>query len=493
MPKPKNRTTVKVTKEDKTNKKDKTSNICRKISPVHDFDEEEIKKIRLNLVEWYQCNKRDLPWRKLATDPDINKRSYSVWVSEVMLQQTQVATVIDYYNKWIKKWPTLVDLAKASLEEVNEMWSGLGYYSRGRRLQEGAKKVVEELGGEMPRNAEDLLNELAGVGRYTAGAIASIAYNQVTGLVDGNVIRVLSRLRLIGADSTSHTCMDVYWHHANKLVDVDQPGDFNQGLMELGATVCTPKTPNCSVCPLQKYCKAYSQVEVHKTDNASKLLSDVTKNGKIKMAEISDIECLVEDCSLCFDKTETWDPSMGVMNYPRKVKKKAAREERTVVCIISRTDSDNNLEYLITQRPQKGLLAGLWEFPSQLITDESCDITDTLNTKYGIVLSGDCKRLKVGEVVHIFSHIHQTYVVESITLTDHIKDKTNQDDVRWVTKDDFLQSAISTAMKKVFKAYEKSSDSSASFNKGLKRKRGKSQDTADSKKQTSLNSFFIKQ
>ncbi|ESP00360.1 hypothetical protein LOTGIDRAFT_55450, partial [Lottia gigantea] len=216
----------------------------------------EIIELQNAMVTWYQENQRDLPWRKLSKHQDINKRAYSVWVSEIMLQQTQVATVINYYNKWIKKWPTLQDLAKASLEEVNEMWSGLGYYSRGRRLHEGAQKVVNELKSEMPRNAESLMKKLPGVGRYTAGAISSIAYNEQTGLVDGNVIRVLSRLRIIGTDSTSQTAIDTFWNHANKLVPADRPGDFNQSMMELGATICTPKSPSCSTCPVQSFCKA---------------------------------------------------------------------------------------------------------------------------------------------------------------------------------------------------------------------------------------------
>eukprot|EP00072_Mus_musculus_P059302 XP_011238915.1 PREDICTED: adenine DNA glycosylase isoform X3 [Mus musculus] len=150
------------------------------VSPYHLFsDVADVTAFRSNLLSWYDQEKRDLPWRNLAKEEaNSDRRAYAVWVSEVMLQQTQVATVIDYYTRWMQKWPKLQDLASASLEEVNQLWSGLGYYSRGRRLQEGARKVVEELGGHMPRTAETLQQLLPGVGRYTAGAIASIAFDQ---------------------------------------------------------------------------------------------------------------------------------------------------------------------------------------------------------------------------------------------------------------------------------------------------------------------------
>ncbi|KAA8590015.1 hypothetical protein FQN60_013380 [Etheostoma spectabile] len=173
-------------------------------STYHAFpDPADVVLLRSQLLNWYDKEKRELPWRTLAvTESDRNIRTYAVWVSEIMLQQTQVATVIDYYIKWIKRWPTVQDLAAATLEEVNQMWAGLGYYSRGKRLHEGAQKVVSELKGQMPRTVDSLLKQLPGVGRYTAAAVGSIALGQVTGAVDGNVIRVLCRLRAIGADST---------------------------------------------------------------------------------------------------------------------------------------------------------------------------------------------------------------------------------------------------------------------------------------------------
>ncbi|XP_059583730.1 adenine DNA glycosylase isoform X3 [Alligator mississippiensis] len=232
-------------------------------SAFHLFvDTAEIEAFRTSLLAWYDRCKRDLPWRRLAvSEPDVDRRAYSVWVSEVMLQQTQVATVMDYYTRWMQKWPTLQALADASLEEVNALWAGLGYYSRGKRLQEGARKVVSELAGRMPRTAEELQKLLPGVGRYTAGAIASISYGQATGVVDGNVTRVLCRLRCLGADASSPPVTEHLWGLAHTLVDRARPGDFNQALMELGATVCSPKAPLCAECPVRPHCWAQRRVE----------------------------------------------------------------------------------------------------------------------------------------------------------------------------------------------------------------------------------------
>ncbi|XP_073864589.1 adenine DNA glycosylase isoform X34 [Macaca fascicularis] len=195
------------------------------------------------------------------------------------------------------KWPTLQDLASASLEEVNQLWAGLGYYSRGRRLQEGARKVVEELGGHMPRTAETLQQLLPGVGRYTAGAIASIAFGQATGVVDGNVARVLCRVRAIGADPSSTLVSQRLWGLAQQLVDPARPGDFNQAAMELGATVCTPQRPLCSRCPVQSLCRARQRVE------REQLLASRSLSGNPDVEECGLLAGLWEFPSV------TWEPS----------------------------------------------------------------------------------------------------------------------------------------------------------------------------------------
>ncbi|KAM4773238.1 adenine DNA glycosylase isoform 3-T3 [Cyanocitta cristata] len=434
-------------------------------------DPAEVEALRGNLLAWYDRCKRDLPWRALAAmEPDADRRGYAVWVSEIMLQQTQVATVIDYYNRWMQKWPTLQALAQASLEEVNELWAGLGYYSRGKRLQEAARKVVSELAGRMPRTAEDLQKLLPGVGRYTAGAIASISYGQATGVVDGNVIRVLCRLRCIGADSSSPAVIDQLWDMANVLVDKSRPGDFNQALMELGATVCVPKAPLCRECPVKQHCQAWRRVEKELAFTSQKLFGNPPK--------VPDVEdCGVGDCPLCPPATEPWDSSLGVTNFPRKAAKKPPRVMRTATCVLERRGCHGAPEYLIVQRPSSGLLAGLWEFPSLPLAQdlqeerEREELADHLQAWMGQPVAAKGLRF-IGEVTHIFSHIHQTYVVYSLPLDGDVTLDPALSPSRWVTENEFHASAVSTAMKKVLKAHEKQRRQESSPVKGSKRKRG---------------------
>ncbi|XP_041862356.1 adenine DNA glycosylase isoform X2 [Melanotaenia boesemani] len=414
----------------------------------------DVLQLRSQLLSWYDKEKRELPWRTLAmTELDLNIRTYGVWVSEIMLQQTQVATVIDYYNKWMKRWPTVQQLAAATLEDVNQMWAGLGYYSRGRRLHEGAQKVVSELKGQMPRTVDNLLKHLPGVGRYTAAAVGSIALGQVTGAVDGNVIRVLCRLRAIGADSTSTAVTEALWNLANMLVDPVRPGDFNQAMMELGARVCTPKGPLCSQCPVQSHCRSYQKVHVKQEQNSKKLL------GKLdtKTSDPPDIEeCLNSGtCLLC--PSEPWDNELGVQNFPRKPAKKAPRVERTLTCVLTRAGEEGDDEYLLTQRPNKGLLAGLWEFPSVLLQEEKSEVKQkkALCEEISRVL-GTCFNESllqyVGEVVHIFSHIHQTYVVYSVCLKESDM-KTQTENTQWLTRSALQEAAVSTGLKKIVKLF----------------------------------------
>ncbi|XP_069498464.1 adenine DNA glycosylase [Ambystoma mexicanum] len=477
--------------------------IHRLISSYHSFGDEDVATFRKNLLSWYDQCKRDLPWRKLASEEaDLNKRGYAVWVSEIMLQQTQVSTVIAYYNNWMKKWPTLQDLSRASLEEVNELWAGLGYYSRGKRLHEGAQKVVSEYKGQMPHTAVDLQKLLPGVGRYTAGAIASIAYGQVTGVVDGNVIRVLCRARSIGADSGSPTVTDGLWHLANSLVDPHRPGDFNQAIMELGAMVCTPKVPLCAECPIKSLCRAYRQVEKEQATAFQRLMGKPTP----KLNQSADIEeCVAngQKCSLCLPPLDSWDSSLGVMNFPRKSAKKQSRVEQTLTCVLERKRESGEPEYLIVQRPTSGLLAGMWEFPSSLLeTDlllrkQEQALCKHLSTLSGITTSStDLQR--VGEVVHIFSHIHQTYLVYSLYVEKAQSALVKQEGPqlqpsRWVTMAEFHKSAVSTAMKKVLKMYENKNSAKMDTGKGNKRKRSPKAEAKSSPqldRQLTLNKFF---
>jgi A/G-specific adenine glycosylase len=204
--------------------------------------------LRSGLLEWFDRAKRDLPWRR-TRDP------YAIWVSEVMLQQTQVDRVVPYFERFLARFPTVKDLAAASVEDVLSIWRGLGYYSRARNLHAAATVVAAEHGGVLPDTVEGL-RSLPGFGRYTAGAVASIAFGLEAPLVDGNVARVLSRLFEIEGEPGEKSREALLWELATTLVRGARPGDFNQALMELGATVCTPSSPTCLLCPIRLACRA---------------------------------------------------------------------------------------------------------------------------------------------------------------------------------------------------------------------------------------------
>jgi A/G-specific adenine glycosylase len=260
------------------------------------------------LLAWYIAEKRDLPWRKTG-DP------YVIWVSEVMLQQTQVRTVIPYYERFLQRFPGVEQLGTASLEEVLTVWRGLGYYSRARRMWEAAHYLLEQQGGKMPGDYEALLL-VPGIGKYTAGAIASIAFGQRVAAIDGNVLRVVSRLLAWSEPvETSRT----YRHFSDHLMAWQpalQPGDFNQALMELGAMVCTPTKPDCESCPMAQVCVGYLHGDVHL--------------------------------------------------YPVK-KLKPKRQVLTRLTFVLRRGD----QVFLQKRPSQGMLADLWEFPGVEISQEN--------------------------------------------------------------------------------------------------------------------------
>lgn len=261
-----------------------------------------IKTIRRNLLAWYDANRRELPWRDCG-DP------YRVWLSEMMLQQTQVATVIPYFERFTARWPTVRDLAAASLDDVLHAWAGLGYYARARNLHKAARMVVDEFGGSFPDTVENLL-KLPGVGRYSAGAIASIAFSKKAAVVDGNVARVLARLFVIEDDVRVGAGRDRAWTIAESLVPAKRPGDFNQAVMELGATVCLPGSgARCLTCPLRNECGAAAAG---------------------RAAEL-----------------------------PVRTKATRVLNETHVVIAIERRG-----KWLMLRRPEGGLWGGLWEMPS---------------------------------------------------------------------------------------------------------------------------------
>ncbi|EXB55428.1 A/G-specific adenine DNA glycosylase [Morus notabilis] len=353
------------------------------------FSDVEIQKMRVSLLAWYGLNRRDLPWRvslpEANDEDDVEKRAYRVWVSEVMLQQTRVQTVVDYFNRWMLKWPTLLHLSTASLEEVNEMWAGLGYYRRARYLLEGAKMIVSE-GGQFPRTVSSL-RKVPGVGEYTAGAIASIAFKEAVPVVDGNVVRVIARLKAISANPKDSATIKKFWELAAQLVDPSNPGDFNQGLMELGATICTPLSPTCSSCPVSDQCRAVS----------------ISRR----------------------------DRSVLVTDYPSKGMKMKQRHDFSAVCVLEVLKGEEDMsdsEFLLVKRPDEGLLAGLWEFPSVLLDGEA-DVDNRreamnryLKAHFQIETRKAGKvmlREYVGEFVHVFSHIRLRIYVEYMVL--HLK------------------------------------------------------------------------
>lgn len=204
--------------------------------------------ISQTLIDWYSVNKRDLPWRN-TTNP------YYIWLSEIILQQTQVTQGLPYYEAFISRFPTVFDLANAEESEVLKLWQGLGYYSRARNLHFSAKCVANELNGEFPRTFKELM-ELKGVGDYTASAIASICFNEPSAVVDGNVFRVLSRYFGIDTPINTSKGFKEFKILAQELIDVEMPADFNQAIMEFGARQCKPKSPDCTVCPLTPGCIA---------------------------------------------------------------------------------------------------------------------------------------------------------------------------------------------------------------------------------------------
>ncbi len=210
----------------------------------------EYHSFRRALLAWYDKNRRDLPWRK-TSDP------YRIWLSEIMLQQTRVAAVFDHYRVFLDRFPSIAALAAAPGDAVLAAWSGLGYYRRARMLHQCAREIVEKHGGLFPRTAE-ALRALPGIGRYTAAAIASIAFHEPVAVVDGNVERVLQRLA--GRNQTPPQT----WTRAQELLEPSRPGDFNQAMMELGATVCPPREPRCLVCPVRKWCAAQGELPQQK-------------------------------------------------------------------------------------------------------------------------------------------------------------------------------------------------------------------------------------
>lgn len=402
------------------------------------------------MLKWYDKNRRELPWRRTKGDVGEEEeiRAYGVWVSEIMLQQTRVQTVIDYYTRWMRKWPTLQHLAQASLEEVNEMWAGLGYYRRARFLLEGAKMIVSE-GSEFP-NTVSTLRKVSGIGDYTAGAIASIAFNEVVPLVDGNVTRVLARLKAISANPKDKLTTKNFWKLAAQLVDPSRPGDFNQSLMELGATLCTPLNPSCSLCPVSDQCRA----------------SSISKR----------------------------DESVKVTDYPLKVLKAKQRCDFSIVSVVEiygshdiSVSKQSESRFLLIKRPNEGLLAGLWEFPSVTLDEEPelsmrrKKIDLLLKKSFELNFPKNCSiisREHVGEFVHVFTHIRRKIYVELLVLclkgqVPKFFKEQDKESMPWKLVDNETVSSmgLTSAVRKVYSMVQKFKNKDLSTDSMPQRKR----------------------
>ncbi|KAI0871610.1 DNA glycosylase [Hypoxylon argillaceum] len=526
---------------------------CQLPQRIHNIDYHrplliDSRKGRDELLEWFDAvsSQRSMPWRKPWIDPRENtddlilfrqkleRRAYEVWISEIMLQQTRVAVVIDYWNRWMEKWPTIHELAAAEPDDVLAAWRGLGYYSRATRIHNASQLVCgdPEMKGLLPSAVDELVAKVPGVGRYTAGAVSAIVFGKAAPMVDGNVLRVLSRqLGLLGNVKTEKAVIDLLWAAADGLVKAvaedlgeeetssagkdhisNRPGRWGQALMELGSTVCTPK-PDCESCPITASCRAYGEglelasarglapKSIHTDSSASsppdiedlcnfcQPFEEVAQSVDDKDAEAVPISKKVASKSKARPRTQrqatlsafftqSSEPKEATVStpteitpaglaaivdharkFPVKVVKKAVKEQETLVCAIRHSDG----RYLIHRRPQKGLLAGLWEFPSWIVPDDhertpmayklaaelyaSKVLDPTLKPKSSLHPNlSDASKL--GSVPWLFSHLKLTmhvFLFEVICANDEFGTLPNADD-RWSSSVE--EESMGTGMRK---------------------------------------------
>lgn len=297
------------------------------------------------LMEWYDKNKRELPWRtESPRDP------YKVWVSEVMLQQTRVEAVKAYYINWIEHFPDVTALAAAEEEAVMRQWQGLGYYSRARNLHTAVREVVENYGGHIPETKEKI-RKLKGVGEYTAGAILSMAYGKRETAVDGNVLRVFARLYNVEKNILSAKVKKEITELVKVRQDVSRPGDFNEALMDLGATVCIPGQPRCEICPLCGVCMAKA------AGRETEIPLRVVKKEVPVEAVMVFVVTFNQQIISCVNVKELEEQNAAAGNF-QKTKTDAGN------LTDGQRNSKEKVYYLLHRRPDKGLLAGMWEFPN---------------------------------------------------------------------------------------------------------------------------------
>jgi len=359
------------------------------------------RPLRAPLLRWYRRNKRDLPWRR-TQDP------YAIWVSEVMLQQTTVTAVVPYWERFLGRFPDTATLARSREDDVLALWSGLGYYGRARALRRGAIAVMEQHGGRVPSDADALIG-LPGIGRYTAGAIASVAFGRAAPIVDGNVKRVFSRLFALGGGGSA--VESAYWSIAETLVRGPAPGDWNQALMELGATVCTPRAPRCPACPVSAWCRAFA---------------------------------------------------LGTPEaFPARVKRKATTVAPVAVAWIER-----RAKVLLVRRHDGSPLRGAWDLPAAVVPAGSTPeraIAKELKSRYGL-------RVKAGTLVAAAKHsilaTRLELAVIGAAVAGHVPRSAG---LRWIAPhllDTVAVSGATTKLARAVSAQRRSHDLRASASSG---------------------------
>lgn len=514
----------------------------------HDFDEDEAALIRQSLLTWYRANRRKLPWRgdpppydgSTAGTNDVKKSrkkepqnqtsiesfftskskieqvtsvmnledevvplpvsAYGVWVSEIMLQQTRVEAVIPYYIKWMQAFPTVQDLSNASDEDVNAHWAGLGFYRRARLLHKGAKLVVDKYGGELPKTVDELMG-IDGIGQYTASAIASIAFGVCVPVVDGNVCRVLSRLRGIANNIKAPILKDkLGWGLADQIVKTgggEHAGEVNQALMELGATYCAPsgtgiddRDPLKSFYMSTKLAKSFDKERKHLAKEGYdtfpvEAFLAMTMGREDKVCAL----CAENKGSILTEFNEAWNQGLFTGShgpFPLAPPKTSKREEVLAVAVLTVSRKGLADKWLLVKRPKDGLLAGQWEFPSicvwssadekhpkskkrkdvevpfiaenvrsKALTGFLGSLASTSAGKASMIQGG--KRTKLQESVdHIFSHVRHTMWIEHVTLEDFCNEtswtSTHGKEVRWMSKGDMDKVGVTSGVRKILKS-----------------------------------------
>ncbi len=347
------------------------------------------------LPAWFDTARRAMPWRE--TGADGRRDPYRVWLAETMLQQTQVATATPYFERFVAEFPAVTDLAAAPLDRVLVLWEGLGYYSRARNLHRAAQIVATEHGGQVPATA-DAFGALPGVGPYTTAAVLSLAYDVPLAVLDGNVIRVLARVFAVGADSKAPRTRAALQDVATELLDVAWPGRWNEAVMELGATVCTPKNPVCPACPLNPVCAAYA----------------------------------------------LGTPEAFPVSAPRK----AVPQATVAVGLVT----DDAGRVLLQRRPEDVMLGGLWEFPGGKVEPgetpaEAC--ARELREELGIEVEVG---REVGVVDHTYSHLRVRLHAFRCRITAGTPQTVTGEPMRWLGPDEFDAVAVPRASRKVIEA-----------------------------------------